>query len=91
MLSAMTILEQYVTTDGLLRFIVVSDEGDLSIGFDGFGWHTHADILASTSGLPEDVAVRQFVDALLKNQSILAFGCASRLNGRGSSFNKLPR
>src|SRR6267378_1570158 len=68
----MQILEQHQSPDGLLRFIVVrQDDGDISLGFDGFTWHTHADIIAS-EGQPEDQALRRFVDDLLCGRSIIA-------------------
>jgi hypothetical protein len=45
------ILEEHRSPDGLLRFIVTRDEqGDISLGFDGFVWHTHADVLARRLG-----------------------------------------
>lgn len=69
----MQILEQHESPDGLLKFAVVrEDDGDVYLGFQGVGWHTHADILASMSGLSEDAAVREFVQRLLKGQAIIA-------------------
>jgi hypothetical protein len=69
----MQIIEEHRSPDGSLRFIVCRDEdGDISLGFDGFTWHTHADILASLSGLPQDVALRNYVNALLSDRSIIA-------------------
>ena len=69
----MRIIEEHRTPDGLLRFLVVGcDDGDIALGFDDFSWHTHADILASLSDLPEDAATRRFVDALLSGQAIVA-------------------
>lgn len=69
------ILEKHASPDGLLTFSVLQypdEENDISIGFENFEWHTHADILASTSGLSEVEAVRQFVDELLNNKTIIA-------------------
>ncbi len=69
----MAIIEEHVSPDGRLRFVVVTDaEGDLALGFDGFHWHTHADILASLSGLSEPNAVRRYVDDLLGDRSVVA-------------------
>ena len=71
--QAVSILEEHCTPDGLFRFIVTrSEDGDLSLGFDAYGWHTHGDLLASMSGLSEEEAVRQFVDALLSGRSAMA-------------------
>ena len=69
----MATVEEHVTPDGRLRFVVVADTGgDLALGFDGFPWHTHSDLLASLSGLPEPEAVRRFVDDLLGDRSVIA-------------------
>ena len=69
----MRVVEQHRSPDGLLSFTVErADDGDYCLGFEGFPWHTHADILATTSGLSEDAAVRQFVDALLGSRAIIA-------------------
>ena len=69
----MHILEDHHSPDGLLRFVVGREEdGDVYLGFLGVGWHTHGDILASSSGLTEDLAVRQFVDDLLNGRTIIA-------------------
>ena len=76
----MHILEEHRSPDGLLRFLSGrSDDGDITLGFDGFSWRTHADILASMYGLSEDAAVRQFVDGLLNNRAIIAI---ARVDGK---------
>ncbi len=69
----MRTVEEHVSSDGRLRFLVVADpEGDLTLGFDGSPWHTHADILAAMSGLTQPVALRQFIDDLLGDRSVIA-------------------
>ena len=62
----------YTSPDGLLRFIVISEDGDVTLGFEGFPWHTHADVLAATDGLPEDAAVERFLNALLTSKAVIA-------------------
>lgn len=67
-------LEKHISSDGLLTFLVLQypeETNDIDLGFEHFGWHTHGDILASTSGLTEEKAVRQFVDGLLNNKRII--------------------
>ncbi len=65
-------LEKHISPDELLTFSVLQDEdGDTSLGFENYDWHTHGDILASTSGLTEEKAIRQFVDDLLNNKPII--------------------
>jgi hypothetical protein len=69
----MSTLEEYISPDGRLRFRVDADpDGDLALGFDGYHWHTHADILASLSGLAQAEAVRRFVDDLLSDRLVIA-------------------
>jgi hypothetical protein len=69
---ATQIIEDHRSPDGLLGFLVSRDlDGDIALGFDGFPWHTHADILASRSELSGSEPVRQFVDDLLNGRSII--------------------
>jgi hypothetical protein len=70
---------EYVSPDGSLRFLVVTaDDGDVALGFQGFAWHTHADLLAAAACIPEAEAVGQFVEDLLGNRSVIA---VSRVRG----------
>lgn len=65
-------MEEHASPDGRLRFrVAISDDGDVSLGFVGFPWHTHADILVATTGLPQPEAVRQFVDDLIGGKSVI--------------------
>ena len=69
----MSSLQRYTSPDRLLTFIVQRDsDGDISLGFEGCSWHTHADILATLSGLPQDQALAQFLHDLFSNVSIIA-------------------
>ena len=75
----MNIVEEHFSPDRLMRLIVVRDDaGDVSIGFDGFGWHTHGDLLAALAGVPEKEAIRQFVDQIVGDHQIIV---VSRVNG----------
>jgi hypothetical protein len=65
--------ELHTSPDGLLTLTVEPlKDGDCAIGFRGFGWHTHADILASMWSTNETDAVRQFVDDVLSDRSLIA-------------------
>jgi hypothetical protein len=56
-----------------LRLLVnAAPDGDLALGFDGFPWHTHADLLAEACGLEEGAAVRRFLDDLLNDRTVIA-------------------
>lgn len=72
-------LGEYVSPDGQLRFLVACPEGDWTIGFDGFPWHTHGSILAVLAGQDEGAAVELFLADLIGNISIIAL---RRVSGR---------
>src|SRR4051794_28053127 len=70
---------RHISPDGLLRLlVVVGDDGDMTLGFDGHAWHTHGDILAAVSGLPQPEAVDRFVRDLLEDRAVVAL---SRVGG----------
>ncbi len=76
---AENVFEEHWSPDGLLHLIVTRDpDGDIAIGFDGYAEHTHGDILASLSGLPEDMAIRQFVTRILGDEQMIVI---ARVNG----------
>ena len=65
--------EEHASADGLLTLAVESlKDGDVAIGFRGYPWHTHADILASINAMNETDAVRQFIDDVLNDRSLIA-------------------
>lgn len=65
--------EEHRSADGSLVFAVdCLGDGDVAIGFRGFAWHTHADILSFTMKLAEPDAVRAFVDELLNDRSVIS-------------------
>lgn len=57
--------------DGLLRLRVWTSAGDVTLGFEGFGWHTHADILAATYGMSQEAAVERFLQSVLENKEVI--------------------
>ena len=63
---------EHVSPDGQLKFIVISPDGDLTMGFDGFPWHTHGSILAARSGQDEILATNRYVADLVSNISVIA-------------------
>ena len=76
----MAIVERHETVDRSLRLIVDLTDGDWSIGFDGFPWHTHGDILEAWGycGTPE-VMVRSFVQDIISSRKPI---CVYRTDGR---------
>ncbi|MGB7210707.1 MAG: hypothetical protein WBD27_18770 [Pyrinomonadaceae bacterium] len=76
-MSEEIILEEHISTDGLLSLCVIkSEDADITIGFVGYPWHTHGDILGGTS---ETAAIRSFVDSIINDETIIAF---SLINGK---------
>lgn len=65
--------ERYTSPDGRLVLIVAwEDDGDTYIGFEGYPWHTHGDILASIHGMKVDAAIAEFVEATLADRLAIA-------------------
>ena len=62
---------EYVSPDNQHRFVVDHDEQDVSLGFEGFPWHKHANVLASEFGTSEELAVNRFVSDLLSDHCII--------------------
>lgn len=68
----------YETPNGRLRFVVVVDsDGDVTLGFDGHRWQTHADVLTELASRNATKAVRNSLDdrsviALLSIKGCLA-------------------
>jgi hypothetical protein len=76
--------ESYTSPDGALKLFVVREDGDITLDFDGYSWHTHGDVLVGeyqlrgeTDLMPE-AAIRRFVTDILENRAILAL---SRVQG----------
>lgn len=61
----------HVSPDGFLRLVIRAAEGDVTIGFEGFSWHTHADILAAVYGMSQEAAVAHQVQQLLDTAGVL--------------------
>lgn len=68
-------MQRHTSPDGVLTFIVRRDSDDVMLGFEGFGWHTHADILAALYDMPQSLAVDHFVRDLLSDRSVIAVSC----------------
>lgn len=50
---------EYVSPDGQLRFVIRASDDGLMLGFDGYPWHTHADLLAAAANINRDT-IRAF-------------------------------
>jgi hypothetical protein len=67
------LLEEHVSPDGALRFQVTRDpaSGATILGFAGFCWHTHPDLLATAYGMTESDALRKCVNDLLTDRLVI--------------------
>lgn len=65
----MPIVERHKSSSELPDLIVEVDGEDWMVGFDGYAWHTHGDILHAWGyrGPPAE-ATRQFVDDILASR-----------------------
>jgi len=70
--------EEHRSPDGAFILVVSQDDDDITIGFAGFEWHTHGDVLAASYQLvdvtdltPEGAAMR-FVQDVVSNRAIIA-------------------
>lgn len=81
----MAIVERHQSPDGLLTLIVDCSNGDWSIGFEGYPFHTHGDILSAWgyAGSPEQ-ATRSFVADILESRRPIVVW---RLNGKIRDFD----
>jgi hypothetical protein len=53
-----------VSPDGALRLLVTKAEGDFTIGFEDYEWHTHGDLLVEGEETQEE-AVGNFIQEIL--------------------------
>ncbi len=63
------VTERYSSPDGMLTLIVVRQEGDITIGFDGLPWHTHPDNIANLRGENDkEQALRKYLEDLFNDR-----------------------
>jgi hypothetical protein len=70
--------EEYESPDGLLKLVIRREDGDVTVGFHGFEWHTHGDLLAGSyardegaADLSPDLAAARFVADVVANRSVI--------------------
>ena len=64
--------QRHISPDGKLCLIVVTVDDDLIIGFEGYAWHTHGDILARLSGLDAEAAIEEFIEKVKRGELVIA-------------------
>jgi hypothetical protein len=68
----MSLTAEHISPDGILRFVVFREDEDLSLGFSGYDWHTHAELLVGPYGASEEEAAGRFVEDLLNDKLVIA-------------------
>ena len=80
----MSTCEEYLSPDGVLRLLIIGESDDPALGFDGYSWHTHGEVIArelellGEPGVAPDDAARRFVDDLLAG-GVLPWGSLAAL------------
>ena len=68
---------RFESPDRALVFLVVEEDGDVTLGFEGYAWHTHPDSLRFEN-FAGATTVEGFLEALLQDRLIIAI---SRVEG----------
>jgi len=77
--------KEYISPDGVLKLVFVRDDDDSTVGFDGYPWHTHGDVIAGELQLlgdpavPAQTAAANFVRDILEGRVPIS---VVRVNGR---------
>ena len=64
--------EEHVSPDGKLHFFLQEADGDIILGFHGYGWHTHGDLLESMYAGGPSKAAAQFAADLISGKLTVA-------------------
>jgi hypothetical protein len=65
-------MTEYLSADGILRLIVTHDDGGVALGFAGYSWHIHAEILVELWETTERHAIDRFVSEVLADRTLIA-------------------
>jgi hypothetical protein len=63
---------RHVSPDGKLCLIVETVDNDRSVGFEGYSWHTHGDILARLYELDAEAAIEKFIKQITNGELVIA-------------------
>ena len=70
-------MERHQSPDGELTLVVLTEAEGITIGFDGFEWHTHGDLLAADypfgpgPELTPESATLRFVQDVVSNRAVI--------------------
>jgi hypothetical protein len=62
---------RHMSPDRKLCLIVETVDNDLVVGFEGYAWHTHGDILARLSGLDAEAAMEAFIEKIKRGELVI--------------------
>jgi hypothetical protein len=64
--------KSHTSSDGKLSFLITpSEDGNTKLGFKGFDWSILAGDIVGIYGVPNEVAVNNYLNALLQNELVL--------------------
>ena len=70
-------VEQHQSPDGELTLVILREGEEISVGFDGFEWHTHGNLLAADYPfedgleLTPEAAARRLVQDIVSNHVVI--------------------
>ena len=76
----MKITQRHVTPDGLLTLLSgTAESGDITVGFEGYQWHTHGDLLSHGTDLSLEAATQKFILDVVNDRLVIV---VSKVEGR---------
>jgi hypothetical protein len=68
----MNLKYKHISSDGHLTLLVYQNSDDWIIGFDGFEWHIHGNLLMPEYGDSPAIAAKNFMKAILEDREFIA-------------------
>lgn len=66
------VVERHVSPDGVLELVIERlDNGVILIGFVGYEWHTHPNLLDRDEGATDDAALSAYINRLLNGVAVV--------------------
>ena len=65
------IINRFESPDGELVLIEEKEGEDLMLGFEGYPWHIHSDMLIPVYGTTPEEVIRHFRDSILSDKEVI--------------------